>query len=278
MRAPRPQMALPKRLLKGPLSLADFIAYDAHHTERLKYVDGIYFEHVQSVAKRMHSVDEKIVALFHDISEHEVRDRLGRTPEPAEEEALIQHTLRNLEQAFHRRGYDISHLLPALDALTRRTSETYEAYIAGIVRVAKQGDPNGPGMIAAKVKMADLEDNSLPERNPRPSQQTGKDQLRLARYRAALAVLRGAFPEIILRPRRSQARNPAAGRATRADGHQATHVATHPVVHANAPAAHARPPDARPEGRSARRPDGRPSKRPTRTSRAALLRGVGDPG
>lgn len=68
----------------------------------------------------------------------------------------------------------------AVEGLTRREGETYEAFVQ---RAAS--DP-----LAARVKAADVEDNLDLSRIPEP---TAKDRARLERYRQALAVLR---PEI----------------------------------------------------------------------------------
>jgi hypothetical protein len=67
-------------------------------------------------------------------------------------------------------------VLGALDCLTKREGETYEAFIERVL----------PHPLARRVKRADLEDNMDVRRLPAV---TAKDAERLARYRAAWARL-----------------------------------------------------------------------------------------
>ena len=64
----------------------------------------------------------------------------------------------------------------AVDALTERKGEPYEAFVQRAV-----GDP-----IARVVKVADIRDNMDLSRIPNP---TEKDHARLDKYRRALAIL-----------------------------------------------------------------------------------------
>ena len=70
-------------------------------------------------------------------------------------------------------------VLGALDCLTKREGETYEAFIERLL----------PHPLARRVKRADLEDNMDVRRLPAV---TAKDAERLARYRAAWARLQEA--------------------------------------------------------------------------------------
>jgi (p)ppGpp synthase/HD superfamily hydrolase len=72
-------------------------------------------------------------------------------------------------------------VLDAIDAITRQGGESYEDYIE---RCSKNA-------IATKVKMRDLEDNMNLGRLPNPQP---KDHARVARYRAAMMLLRGEVP------------------------------------------------------------------------------------
>ena len=67
-------------------------------------------------------------------------------------------------------------VLAALDAVTRREGESYEAFVARAAR-----DPLG-----RRVKLADLRDNRDPSRLPDPSP---RDRERYARYDRAIAAL-----------------------------------------------------------------------------------------
>jgi hypothetical protein len=109
--------------------------------------------------------------------------------------------------------------------LTKRTTDTdYEKYIDRIIKFAESTG----SQIAVAVKLADLEDNSLEERNPRPAVQTVKDRARRARYAAAIRQIHSAFPGLELRPRvedRPRARDLSGGGArTLADLQAKEHV------------------------------------------------------
>lgn len=69
-------------------------------------------------------------------------------------------------------------VIEALEALTRRESETYSAFIKRVSR----------NPIARIVKMADLKDNSDLSRIPSPTQ---KDRKRFWKYQKNIAVLAG---------------------------------------------------------------------------------------
>ena len=96
---------------------------------------------------------ERIVAVLHDVAED------------------TAYTLDDL----HRLGYP-DEAIEALDRLTRRDGEPYEAYIG---RVA--GNP-----IARRVKLADLADNLANHRRLEP---TAQNRARVERYERAQARL-----------------------------------------------------------------------------------------
>ena len=112
-----------------------------------------YILHPLRVMLRMATATERIVALLHDVVED--------TPT----------TLADLR----RLGYAEA-VAAALDRLTRRDGEAYEAYI---VRLA--GDP-----LARRVKLADLADNLANNRRLAP---TAAVRERLAQYQRARARL-----------------------------------------------------------------------------------------
>jgi len=173
---------------------------DVHDGQRFKYVEGPYYFHPRDVAHRMHSVDEAVLGYWHDTVEH-IRDKrfpTQRDPETGEkiplprdvEEAAIQEILQHIKDHFKDCGFDISRLIPELDLLTKRTSDTYDQYIGRIIAYAKS--PGG-SLRPVKVKKADLEDNARPDRNPRPP--GPKDIARVARYHRAIERINSEFPE-----------------------------------------------------------------------------------
>jgi guanosine-3',5'-bis(diphosphate) 3'-pyrophosphohydrolase len=112
-----------------------------------------YVEHPLRMMQSLDGEDAKIVALLHDVVED--------TP----------ITLDMLRSA----GYG-EHVIEAVDCLTKREGETYEAFIT---RAA--ANP-----LAHQVKIADLKDNMNPARISNP---TEKDRQRMEKYRRALQQL-----------------------------------------------------------------------------------------
>ncbi|MFP2962710.1 GTP pyrophosphokinase [Myxococcus sp. 1LA] len=129
------------------------LAVAAHHGQRDK-AGQTYILHPLRVMMRLDTDEERTVAILHDVVED--------TP----------YTLERLREL----GYPEA-VLAALDALTRREDETYEAFIERL----------RPLPLARRVKLADLEDNMDVRRL---TAVTPKDAERLARYRAAWARLR----------------------------------------------------------------------------------------
>lgn len=112
-----------------------------------------YILHPLRVMERVHTPEQRIVAVLHDVLED--------TP----------LTLSDLA----REGFPLK-ILAALLALSRRDDESYEAFV---VRLG--GDP-----LAREVKLADLADNSDITRIARPGP---ADLARLVRYQQASAYL-----------------------------------------------------------------------------------------
>jgi hypothetical protein len=139
------------------LERAIAIAAEAH-AGQVDKAGAPYILHSLRVMLRMTTNEERIVAVLHDVVED--------TP----------WTLALLAAE----GFSVP-VVRAIDAVTRRDDETYEAF------VRRAGEhPIGYG-----VKLADLEDNSDLARITAP---TEKDHARLERYRRAIAQLRARGP------------------------------------------------------------------------------------
>jgi (p)ppGpp synthase/HD superfamily hydrolase len=132
---------------------AILLAVQAHHGQ----VDRIgrpYVLHVLRVMLRVQTDAERTVAVLHDLVED--------TP----------HTLEELQDL----GY-APEIVHAVDCLTRRHDETYEAYV----------DRAATDPIARRVKLADLEDNMDLRRLEDVNE---RDHERLGRYVRAWRLLK----------------------------------------------------------------------------------------
>jgi (p)ppGpp synthase/HD superfamily hydrolase len=131
------------------------LAVEAHRGQRDKAGQS-YILHPLRVMMRLETEAERMAAILHDVVED--------TP----------YTLERLRAL----GYP-EEVLGALDCLTKREGESYEAFIERV----------RPHPLARRVKLADLEDNMDVRRllsvGPRETE-------RLARYRAAWARLKEA--------------------------------------------------------------------------------------
>ncbi|ADO69928.1 HD domain-containing protein [Stigmatella aurantiaca] len=131
------------------------LAVEAHRGQRDK-AGQTYILHPLRVMMRLETEAERMAAILHDVVED--------TP----------YTLERLRAL----GYP-EEVLGALDCLTKREGETYEAFVERI----------RPHPLARRVKLADLEDNMdvrrLPSVGPREAE-------RLTRYRAAWSRLKEA--------------------------------------------------------------------------------------
>ncbi len=130
------------------LDTAIQIAAEAHAGQKQKNGEP-YILHPLRVMMRVHTEDEKIVAILHDV---------------------LEDTPWNAEQ-LKARGFP-PHILHALDCVTKRHGERYEDFVT-----RSASDP-----IAIRVKLADLEDNLDVPRLP---ELTEKDHTRLNKYLAA---------------------------------------------------------------------------------------------
>jgi (p)ppGpp synthase/HD superfamily hydrolase len=128
------------------------LAVEAHRGQRDKAGQS-YILHPLRVMMRLQTDAERMAAILHDVVED--------TP----------YTLERLRAL----GYP-EEVLGALDCLTKREGENYEAFIERL----------RPHALARRVKLADLEDNMdvrrLPAVGPREAE-------RLTRYRAAWSRL-----------------------------------------------------------------------------------------
>lgn len=131
------------------------LAVEAHRGQRDK-AGQTYILHPLRVMMRLDTDSERMAAILHDVVED--------TP----------YTLERLREL----GYP-EEVLGALDCLTKRDGETYEAFIERV----------RPHPLARRVKLADLEDNMDVRRLPTVGP---KEAERLARYRAAWTRLKQA--------------------------------------------------------------------------------------
>ncbi|WP_395837085.1 GTP pyrophosphokinase [Cystobacter fuscus] len=111
-----------ERLLERAISIAE-----QQHAGQTDKAGRPYIEHPKRVMQAMENDAERIVAILHDV---------------------IEDTDLTLDQ-LAAEGFP-GHLLEALDSVTRRDGETYEAFIA---RAAANA-------IGRRVKYADLRDNA----------------------------------------------------------------------------------------------------------------------
>ena len=128
------------------------IALEAHRGQ-LDRVGQPYVLHPLRVMGRVHTESERLVAVLHDVVEDS------------------HWTLADLRA----KGFP-EHVVAAVDCLTKREGEPYEALVE-----RARGN-----RLARQVKLADLEDNMDLRRNPTLVE---NDLARLNRYRAAWAVL-----------------------------------------------------------------------------------------
>jgi len=126
------------------------------HAGQLDKAGRPYIEHPLRVMRAMSNDAERIVAVVHDVIED------------------TDLTLNQLAAA----GFP-DYVLEALDSVTRRTGETYEAFVARA----------SANVIGRRVKYADLRDNADLSRIEAP---TAADLARTAKYHRAMAQLDAA--------------------------------------------------------------------------------------
>jgi len=135
------------------LERAIAIAAEKHAGQKDK-AGAPYILHPLRVMLRLTTNEERIAAVLHDVVED-----CGVTLDDLRAEGFTPAVLR------------------AIDSVTKRDGETYDAFVA---RAAV--DP-----IGRRVKLADLEDNSDPARIANP---TDRDRERMKKYARAIQFLR----------------------------------------------------------------------------------------
>ena len=133
------------------------IAADAHRWTKRR--NGTpYVLHPLRIMYRVHTEDEKVLAVLHDV---------------------VEDTHWTID-GLRREGFP-DNILDALDCVTKRAGESYDTFVAR----------SASNPLARKVKLADLEDNmnlrELPELTP-------KDAERMAKYLKAWQRLRASQP------------------------------------------------------------------------------------
>ena len=142
-------------LLQALLERAMAIA-EKQHAGQVDKAGRPYMEHPLRVMKAMSNDAERIVAILHDV---------------------IEDTDLTLDQ-LAAEGFP-GYILEALDSVTRRDDETYEAFVARAAR----------NPIGRRVKYADLQDNADLARIAVP---TAADIARTEKYHRAMAQLGAA--------------------------------------------------------------------------------------
>ena len=125
----------------------------AAHEGQLDKAGAPYVFHPLRLMMRMATIEERIVAVLHDV---------------VEDSAI---TFEDLE----KEGFSTA-VLEALESVTRRPSENYDKFV---LRAA--ANP-----IGRRVKLVDLEDNCDLSRISAP---TEKDYARIEKYRRAIAII-----------------------------------------------------------------------------------------
>ena len=143
--------------MDSELEIALALACQSHRGQRDKAGEP-YILHPLRLMVRAQSAAERVVAVLHDV---------------VEDSSVTLDHLKEL-------GFD-SGVIAAIDALTRRKGESYDAFIDRI-----RSNP-----LATKVKVLDIQDNMDLCRLPTVTQ---KDLDRVAKYHAALQRLTGDAP------------------------------------------------------------------------------------
>ena len=123
------------------------------HAGQVDKAGAPYILHPIRMMLSVDSIEARMAAMLHDV---------------------VEDSDVTLEQ-LRAEGFPAS-VIEAVEALTKREGEDYEAFIR---RVA-------PNMLARQVKLADLRDNSDLSRIAQP---TEKDRLRIEKYRRAIQYL-----------------------------------------------------------------------------------------
>jgi hypothetical protein len=156
--------ALLELIEKNLLNRAVALAAEAHQ-DRVDKAGAPYLLHPLRSMLRAATPDERLVAVLRDVLEDS---------SPSGDFAASPWTAEGLR----REGFP-RHIVRAVERLTRREGESYDAFIE---RVAGDG-------LATQVKLLDLEDNADPRRIAKPG---AEDEARVLKYRRAMEQLRPA--------------------------------------------------------------------------------------
>jgi hypothetical protein len=188
------------------IQIAAGIAKAVHAGQRLKYVDGVYYnEHIKHVVRLVRSEEEKALAFLHDVPEEFVsywkKKRLkGKPPEspgekfmdqkineffgkkPFDEGMLITKTIDWIAEEFTKNGHPMdrySPLMEDLDIITKRSSDKgYEGSKRYIERMIWYAEESGR-IVVVVVKRSDLHNNMRADRNPRPESLSKDEKIKL---------------------------------------------------------------------------------------------------
>ena len=144
-------------LKMSTIERAIMIAAEAHEGQVDK-AGAPYILHVLRVMLSLETAEERIAGVLHDI---------------------VEDTDWSLE-ALRAEGFS-EDVVRAIDSLTRREGESYEAFV----------ERTGRNALSRRVKLADLIDNCDLRRIPAP---TLEDHARIERYRRAIEQLGGRAP------------------------------------------------------------------------------------
>ena len=133
------------------------IALEAH-TEQKDKAGETYILHPLRLMLQMETEEEKVVAVLHDVIEDS------------------EYTFEDLRHE----GFS-AEVVDAIDCVTKREGEDYDEFIERIVK----------NTLAARVKIADLKDNSNLDRLENV---TDKDRERADKYKEAIAKLESVNP------------------------------------------------------------------------------------
>jgi (p)ppGpp synthase/HD superfamily hydrolase len=136
------------------LTKAILIATDAH-TGQTDKAGQPYILHPLRVMAKLDTIEEKIVGILHDVIEANTDVSLD---------------------TFREEGFPTT-IIMALDCLTHRKDELYDAYIKRVLT----------SQVASRVKVEDLKDNMDVTRLP--TYFTENDAMRTAKYKRALEII-----------------------------------------------------------------------------------------
>lgn len=172
--------------------LAWHYALMRHKNERTKYVIGPYHWHLHGVRAAMNTAYTRALGSLHDTIESELKKRLGKKPGAQVEERFIKLELRRTQIYFSQNGYNANRLCADLDVLTFRSHLSYDENITRLIDYAKRTGRHE----VLLLKLADIKNNSRPERYPPAEKRTPKENERYNKYTVAQTRLENALVEV----------------------------------------------------------------------------------